>query len=66
MYSCRFPHGAGVPNSQPLKESGQVGSGELPFERLGEDLVLVLESEDPGGELVELFGSGSSIERPQR
>jgi len=49
MYSRRLLKRAGASNSQ----SGEVRSGKLPLERLGEDLVVGLEREDPGGELVE-------------
>lgn len=53
-----FPNRAGASNSQSVNEPGEVGSYELPFERLGEDLMVGLEGEDPGGELVERDGIG--------
>ena len=44
MYSCRLLNRAGASNSQSAKEPGEVGPGELPLERLGEDLVVILEA----------------------
>ena len=58
MYSCRLLNRADASSSQSAKEPGEVGPGELPLERLGEDLVVILEGEDPGGELVERPGIG--------
>ena len=58
MYSCRLLQRAAPSDSQSFDEPGEVGSSELPFERLGEDLVPVLEGEDPGGELIERGGGG--------
>src|SRR3990170_8952857 len=58
MYSCRLLNRVGASNSQSIEEPGEVGSGELPLERLGEGLVVGLEGENPGGELVERGGIG--------
>jgi hypothetical protein len=58
MYSRRLRQPAGVSCRQAFKESGEVGPGELPLERLGEDLVAGLEGQDPGGELLERGGIG--------
>src|SRR3990170_3046244 len=38
---------------EALEERVEIGSGELPLERPGEDLVVGPEGEDPGGELLE-------------
>src|SRR3972149_4910057 len=38
---------------QAFEKRVEVGSGELPLERPGEDLVVGSEGEDPGGELLE-------------
>jgi hypothetical protein len=58
MYSCRLLQRAAASASQAFEELGEVGPGELPFERRGEGLVVGLEGEDPGGELLDRGGSG--------
>lgn len=47
IYSRRIQQPAGFLERQTLEEPGEVGSGELPLEWLGEMLVAVLEREDP-------------------
>lgn len=58
MYSCCLGQPSGVWGREASEKPGEVGPGELPLERLGEDLVVGLEGEDPGGELLERGGSG--------
>ena len=58
MYSRGLGQLAGASYRQAYEKLGEVGPGELPFERLSEDLVADLEGEDPGGELLERGGIG--------
>src|SRR5437879_13624492 len=53
MYSRRHRLLSVVLGSKALEQIGEVGSGELPLEGLGQDLVPSLEGEDVGGEIVE-------------
>ena len=57
MYSCRLWQGERACRNV-LEELGEVGAGELPVEGLGQEFVVGLEGEDPGGELVERGGVG--------
>jgi hypothetical protein len=49
---------AGVSYRQAFEELGEVGPGERPFERSGQDLAVKLEGEDLGGEPLDVPGGG--------
>ena len=56
MYSRRIGQLPVVLGGKALEQLGEIGSAELPLERLGQDLVPSLEGEDVGGEVVERGG----------
>jgi hypothetical protein len=61
-YSCRLrQHGGAL--RKPFEKCVEVGPGELPFERPGENLVASLEGEDAGGELLEWTGGTAAVPR---
>ena len=53
MYSRRLRQPCFLLRSKASEEPGEIGSGELPFERLRHDLVVGLEGKDVGGKVVE-------------